>query len=350
LVAADANEKYLFADLVHPSGAGHKLYRDLFAAALQAPGTIALLAQAPQSGARALIHALDKRLSLNIAAVHPGRVEAWASYGHARQDLAQKQRATGFDSSLDSLSLGVDRALNQRTMVGLALGLGRNKTDFGQKAGHFKLDQTAISAYTQYQHGPCAMHALGMISSLDYKDVTRTFAVGHAQRKEVGETQGSQSLLRLGGQYNIALNNGVTLGPLADITWQNVKVKGYTEQGGRSTSMHFGEQQQTSWIASLGAQLQARFMLKNKVTVEPFVQIALEKTLSQRQDDVRTHIVNMPGSFTATVPYKKPEYMRASLGVKFGFAGAWSAWADYNGRFSHDGKAHLVAVGLKKVF
>jgi len=205
-----------------------------------------------------------------------------------------------------------------------------------------------LSAYSQYRDGAWALNALGMIGSLQYNDVSRNIALGAATRSETGSTNGHQFLLRIGGQYDFNLG-AMVLSPVANLTWQQVHVGGYTENGNDSTAMNFQSQRRNSLVSSLGAQVSSKLVL-GTYSVQPFAKLAWEKEYKNGERDVRANLVGMAGSFGLPAYQGPSNSARLDLGASIALATDFSAYASYSGQFAGGNKSNSFQVGLKKAF
>ncbi|AIY42197.1 Phospholipase/lecithinase/hemolysin [Collimonas arenae] len=345
LVAPGADRTYLFADGVHPTGAGHAILAQYIESVLQAPGQIGMLAEAPLASAQTFTRAIDDRLRLTPRA---GQVEAYAAYDNTHQSLDHNGNNPGLDGSANSLTVGVDYAVNQNVTVGGAFGFAHNRANFGNDTGGFKLDQAMLSAYTQYREGAWALNAIGMVGTLQYNDITRNIALGSAIRSETGDANGHQFLFRIGGQYDFALG-AATLSPVANLTWQQVNVGGYAENGNDSTAMNFNSQTRNSLVSSLGAQITSKLTL-GSYAVQPFAKLAWEKEFENSERDVRANLIGMAGSFGLPAYQGPSNSGRVELGASIALAADFSAYASYNGQFAGSNKINSFQVGLKKAF
>ncbi|MEO6918488.1 MAG: autotransporter domain-containing protein [Collimonas sp.] len=345
LVAPGADKTYLFADGVHPTGAGHAILAQYVESVLQAPGQIGMLAEVPLASAQTFTRAIDDRLRLTPRA---GQVEAYAAYDNTHQSLDHNGNNPGLDGSANSLTVGVDYAVNQNVTVGGAFGFTHNRANFGNDSGGFKLGQAMLSAYTQYRDGAWALNAIGMVGSLQYNDVTRNIALGPAIRSESGDANGHQFLFRIGGQYDFDLG-AATLSPVANLTWQQVNVGGYAENGNDSTAMNFNSQTRNSLVSSLGAQITSKLTL-GSYALQPFAKLAWEKEFENSDRDVRANLIGMAGSFGLPAYQGPSNSGRVELGASIALATDFSAYASYNGQFAGSNKINSFQVGLKKAF
>ena len=347
LVEPGANLSYVFADSVHPTGGAHAMLAQYTQSVLRAPSQIGMLAEAPLAGAMTVARVVDNRFRLNAKALTAGKSEAYAVYENSQIRLDQKDNTQGVDGSANSMTVGIDHAINQHVLIGGLLVSIKNKTKFGNNTGDFRLDQAMMSAYAQYRDGPWAVNALGLLSTLDYK-VTRSMMLGAARRNEDGNTGGAQKMLRIGGQYDFGFGV-MTVSPVANLTWQQVTVNGYDEMGNDSTAMHFDQQTRNSLVSSLGAQLTSTRNWGG-YTVLPFVKLAWEKELKNNPREVRTHVVSMGGSFGAPVYQGADNTMRLDAGANVVLAADFNAFAAYGLQYASGNSISSFQLGLKKAF
>lgn len=345
LVAPNANQTYLFADGVHPSGAGHAMLAQYVISVLQAPGQIAMLAEAPLTSAQSLTRAIDDRLRLTP---RTAQMEVYAVYDNTHQNLDSNGNNSGLEGAANSVIVGLDYALNQKIRVGGTFGVTRNRANFGNDTGGFKLNHAMLSAYTQYCQGAWALNAIGMIGSLQYNDVTRNIVLGAATRSEIGDTHGHQFLARIGSQYDFDLG-ATTLSPIAHLTWQQIKVGGYMENGNDSSAMNFNSQLRKSLISSLGAQIAHKLTL-GSYAVQVFAKLAWEKEMQNSERNVRANLIGMAGSFGLPASQGPSNRRRAEVGALIALATDFNAYASYSGQFAGGAKVNSFQIGLKKAF
>lgn len=346
LVTPDANRTYLFADDQHPTGAGHAILAQYAFSVLQAPGQIGMLAEAPLSTTQAFTRTVDDQLRSPFP--QTGGVAPYASYEHGRQNLDQDKENTGLDRTSDSVSIGVNYGINSDLMVGAGLGLGHGNADFSQNAGGFKFEQAVAMSYLQYKLGAWKFHGFGLLGKLNYNDVQRRIVLGETTRSERGDTAGEQFLLRLGTRYDIDLD-ALVLSPLADITWQQINVDGYSENGADSTAMNFQSQRRRSVVASLGVEASGKFRLRD-YAVLPFVKLAWDSQLGNEGREVRANVIGMAGSFGLPAYEASAHRTRLDLGVRVYSGKDTSVQMGYSRFIAGDAKEDAVQVALNMAF
>ncbi|MGS0740846.1 autotransporter domain-containing protein [Glaciimonas sp. GG7] len=349
LVEPGANETYLFADSVHPSGAAQAILVQYAQSVLMAPSQISLLASAPLAGASTQALAMDNRFRLFAATPYNvGKAEAYAVVNNTQQNFQQTDNTQSLDGSSNSATVGIDYGINEHWMIGAAFGAGQNKANFGNNTGNFTLNQALLSAYTQYRDGAWAVNAIGMAGLLDYSHVQRSIVLGPALRNENGTTGGEQVLLRVGGQYDFSYG-ATTLSPVANVTWQQIHVDSYDEMGNDSTAMHFDQQMRVSLVSSLGLQLTSNQVVGG-YAVQPFAKLAWERELKNTPYEVRAHVVGMGGSFGMPGYQGPANTTRLDVGANIKLTPDTTAFVAYSGQFASGNKVNAFQLGVNKVF
>ncbi|MEP7206306.1 MAG: autotransporter domain-containing protein [Casimicrobiaceae bacterium] len=338
LAAPNAAQTFLFADGVHPTTAGHALLAQYVLSALIAPQQVAALAEAPLAAEAAAWRALDARMSSAIAAPGRGRLEAWASYDYAKPDLD-----SGFlsgEGTLHTVSAGMDMKATDRLLVGVAFGYSEDKVDFAQSG--FRLKETSGTVYTGYGEGPWYVGGSVGASDLDFADVHRDITLGTATRRESATARGYATTARILGGYWMKLGGAFMHGPSLRYTYQDIKVRAFSERGASSTTMSFDQQRRQSGIASLGWQVAGTLG-----TWRPFARASWELETKDGERTVTASVFGMGGSFT--VPAYRPDRSYGSFTVgastDVGRVTAFVTAAATAGK--SDGNGRGVTVGLR---
>lgn len=344
LVAPDANQTYLFADAIHPTGIGHKLLGDYAVSVLQAPSRIGLLAEAPLSGAIISQRTLARRLMARSTL--PG-TQAYAYYDRANTSLQSTDAwQPGFHNGVNALTIGLDHSPDGRLVLGAALTHAQHKSSFGSGAGNFHLNQTLLSAYAQYRIGPWATSLTGAAGYLDYGTVARDFSIGATRLRERGSTDGTQSLISAATRYDLTAGDW-TISPIASLTAQRIEVGGFGESRGgtKATSMYYQGQNRYSLVSSLGLALSTTWET-DPATLHPYASVAWEH---EHRDDARkieANVRGMAGSFSRPAYAVARNTTVASLGVDIAVGKTTNAQLAYLGRYAGDQRSHGIQVGL----
>lgn len=344
LVSPTAPSTYLFADGVHPTTAAHKLTAQYLASIIVAPEQIGLLAEAPMAISAGQGRLVEARTQAASGAV--GGVSVYGGYEFGKSDINSNAATIGNSGDVSSLNVGGDVQLTDSLRVGALFGYSENKSDFGGGTGGFKLDETMLTTYAALNQGSWYVGASVGAADLKFKDVHRNIELGPTVRTEAGSTKGNHIVARLVGGMNFG-SSTLTHGPIASLTYQQIKVNGYAESGAASTTMNFTEQTRDSLISSIGYLVSAQ-LDTGGVGVRPWARVAWENEHKNDGREVRANLVTMGGSFALPAYKVDDNYGKVDVGVAAQFSKSLSAFLNYNTTFSQSNqKNQVVLLGLK---
>jgi outer membrane lipase/esterase len=274
LRSANAQQTSLYADDQHFSAAGQKIEADFMYSLVVAPSEISFLAEAPIKTRAAVISAIDNQIAVSMS--QPGLYHAWVA-GNASW-LKMTSPYAGFPDDPGwpvAATAGFDFRLTPNWLVGVAFSGGTTRQTFSL-GGDFKLSEFAVSGYAAYLNGPFWGNAIVSGGGLNY-DTNRQVPIGVAVLPNTSSTKGSNYSLMLETGYNFVSPLGVaggpampvkaprvaplyvTHGPVVGITWQRVRVDGFTETDpfaavGGFTALSFLGQSRNSAVSELGYQ------------------------------------------------------------------------------------------------
>ncbi|HTR58935.1 MAG TPA: autotransporter domain-containing protein [Casimicrobiaceae bacterium] len=291
LVAPNAAQNYLFATDVHPTPAGHQIIADLAEAEITAPAQMSLLAQAPVQAEQATYRALDGRMWSSLNMPRPtNKFNAYAVYDYGNYD--RDSDIGGGHNHANTVVVGGDMKITEQLLAGIIIGYTDDKASLGNNGGSFTLNDTEFSGYIGYGSGPWYLGATVGGGGLDYRHIRRSFALGPATRTEDGSTNGTQFIARILGGYWFNTASDWIHGPYARLTYQNIKVDGFSETGTSSTAMSFGDQKYDPFSSSVGWQAAGTLGM-----FHPFGRVSWEY-LDDKNRSVRAGVVSMPGQFS----------------------------------------------------
>jgi len=345
-VAPNANRTYLFADDVHPTGAGFEVIAGAVAAHLEGPLLTAALTEGPLAVEQATFRTVDARMwSALDTPYDPQRgVNLWAAYDYARSDID-----AGFargDADVNTVSVGADVRVGSHWLAGAAFNF--STYDAGYSGGRHKLEETGGTLYAGWGNGPWYAGVSALFGSLDYDGVSRTFALGALQRSESGDASGDHWGVRVHGGYWMR-SGSVNHGPFAKLVYQRANVDGFTERGVSSTALSFAGQERESLVASVGWQAQGSFG-----ALRPFGRATWEYEF---EDDARTITaspVSLGGSYTLTAPRPDDNWALFHLGAAMDFGAPSATFGKVTGFImgtatagKDDGDSYAVTVGVR---
>jgi outer membrane lipase/esterase len=334
------NLTWAFADAVHPTTGLAIIAAQQAASMIEAPGKIGMLAEAPLNVEQASFRSIDARM---IGAVGSPRAtnkfDAWVSYDYAHRDTSGP--FVNGDSNGNTIAVGGDIKLTNQILIGIAFNYTEDKQDFGGGTGGFKLRETEATAYAGYGNGPWWFGATLGAGNLDYNDVHRDIQLGALTRRETGSTTGSHIMASILGGYWFAAGT-LLHGPYVRLSWQDITVHAFSENGSDSTGLSFSEQKRKSFITSAGWQGTGQFGM-----VRPFARVTWE--FEGKDDDRSVSATPFGLSTTYSMPVVKPDdnYVRYLLGGAMDFARVTGYITAEGTSGRSDGNGYAVTVGVR---
>ena len=345
LVDQGAYRRYLFADALHPSGAGHRLLSDYALSVLRAPAQMAHLADAPLAGLRLATRQIDTRLRPGS---QPG-LYVQVDRDSIRARDADRDRP-GAREGITALTVGVDRRINERVLVGAALSHAQHRSTADGDRGRFDLAQTVLSGYGQYRSGAWATSLTASAGQLDYGQIIRRFSIGPARLSERGRADGTQFGLTAATRYDWTMS-AVTLSPTFSLAASRASVNAFTEAQGerRATGMRYLRQTRESLVSSVGLDLAGAWTVA-ATRLLPYARIAYEHEHLAGARSVRARVHGMAGSFASPVKPVPRHTGVLTLGLQAQVARRAQVSLAYHARFAEKEQTQGVQAGLNVVF
>lgn len=314
------NQVYVFTDPLHPTPAAHKLIGDYTYGLLQAPYFAAALPDSALNNARQLGGALDARYqAIRSQPRAVGTVSAFVD-GAFNQDkvgyggLQAKPKGQLY-------TLGLDFQATPALSVGLAMSHQQGKTDVNSAGtpGSITDRSTLLSGLVSYNQDKFWLDGDAHVGSGDV-DTSRVTTLGTANISNGATTRQTQFGLRLNGGYRLQYR-GVTTGPIAGLDYAHVKVQGYTEQGGNSSSMYFNAQNESSLVGRVGWQLDATVG-----KFSPYAKVSYAHQFKQDDRSVTAGLATAQGDWTTNLGKPASNWVEWTAGVSANFNKSVSAF------------------------
>ena len=242
LTAPDADQTHLFADDAHLSTSGQKIQADYYYSLLVAPSQISFLAENAVQSRTITVAGIQDQIA--VARQRPtAGFNVWINGDVSSLKISNPAPGFPGDPSTPlSGTVGLDYKSANGLLLGGAFTTGTQTPGF-ELGGKFKQKENAGSVYGGYLRGPSWASLIATYGALDY-DVNRIVPIGITSQNNNGKTNGSNVSVALQGGHDFALG-AMIHGPVAGLTWQQVKVGGFTETGS-FTSLAFGDQTRDS--------------------------------------------------------------------------------------------------------
>jgi outer membrane lipase/esterase len=328
LVASGAENTYLFADGVHPTGAAHRLLASVAIATIEAPAIVAL---APETAIAAMG---DHSRSVNDALFgeylgdrEDGTVRGYLTASGGNGSLEGSTFSPAADTTAFAVTAGANFRMSETFTFGVAATVGDQNMD--PVGGTIDGNSTLLSAYGVVNFGGFYANAIVSGGSTNLK-ISRNINLSASVRVENGETDANQT----GAEMNIGYvfkGDNFAHGPFAGVAWQEAVVGAYSEDSTTSTAMNFSEFTRESLVTRLGYQLSA-----DMGGIKPFARVAWNS-----EDETDATVVNagsnsMNGRFNGVGFAPSDEWYSADVGIGFDLTDSISGHLSYSGRINDD--------------
>jgi outer membrane lipase/esterase len=328
LVSSGANQSYLFADGVHPSGAAHAMLASVVVATIQAPGQVAMAAEIPLAVYETQSHLINRNIFVASSRDRAkGDVAVYGRLQYARNDFDATANTGAFDSNLASASLGADVNASDGVQLGGAVTFGSTSGDGARSA----IDAKEVLA-TAYGVGHFGIGYINLLLSggTSHFDIDRTIPIGAANRVETGSTNARHLAAEVGGGLTFG-NDSFRHGPFISVEWQQVRVQDYREEGLDSTSMWFNDFERESTIGRIGYRLEG-----TAGNLHPFGRIAYAKQNDNDPTSVQAGSNTMNGHFTFFGFTPSEDWVEADVGLGWKISDQTDLSVSYRARLNDD--------------
>ena len=350
-VTPNANQTYLFADGVHPTGAAHAILANVVLSTIAAPIQVSYAGEGGQQIAENHSRAVNDELMSDFQLNREtGSVRGYATVQYGQQDFDDNADTNilGGEADVVTLTLGANHRITDNAYWGVAISLGNHDNDV---AGA-NLDSRAVLASLGgalrfgtggYVHGAIS----GGSTSVD---IERYIEMGPTTRTEEGSTNARQLGAELGLGWLFGSSDGLQHGPFIGANWLSQEIQGFAESSGSATSMNFSDFDRDSFVTRAGYQVMGH-MGDGGSSIRPFARIAWNEEGEDDQIQVNAGSNTVAGRFTIGGFTPSQDWISAELGANFQVGDNVSAYAAYTGRFSDDQQSRDgVSLGLRVAF
>lgn len=248
--------------------------------------------------------------------------------------------ATGYDSDGYNLTSGIDYRVNLNFIIGGALGIAKEDTEFVSNRGEQNASTTTFSFYGNFFPSDSFYADWLFMYTVGDIDITRNVDV--LSQTALAETEGSMSSFASTMGYNWNAGSWEFDG-YGRLEYTNLLIDGYTESGS-FMDLTVDDQEAQSLQAALGTKIAKVFSLSNGVVI-PSLDV---EWLNQFEDDARfigVDMENVTNGFLVKNEARDSNYFNAALSLSSVFASGFSGYLrmesqigdDYLGRARYSG-------------
>ena len=337
----DANQTYLFADGVHPSGAAHAMLASVVIATISAPGEVSMAAEIPLQVYDDQSRTVNRQI-FGAGGRDVGTTSVYGAVSIDRQEFGATANTSTMENNLFSLTFGADFRSSETFSFGAAATLGSSDGDVGGSSIENK--EVLLTGYAVGHFGMGYVNASITGGSANL-DIVRHIVLGPTVRDEVGSTSATHTGAELGAGFTFG-DDSFRHGPFVSATWQKVEVKGYAEDGLDSTAMYFSDFNRKSTVARIGYQAQG-----DAGGLRPFGRVAYARDTQDRVTRVQAGSNTMNGHFTLDGFPGAQDWIEAELGLDYAVNDSTDVSLSYRARLSDDTQdLKSFNLGFRKAF
>lgn len=321
-----ANQSYLFADGVHPTGAAHEMVANVVLATLAAPGEVSMAGEVPLQVYEDHSNVINRQI-FGAGVRDNEQANVYGNVQFSQQDFKANANVGATNNDLFTATFGADLRFSERFTFGAALSFGDSNGDLGHSSVDNK--EVLFSGYgaVHFGHGYANIIATGGSASLD---IDRAIVLGPATRIEKGTTNASHTGVEIGAGLSFG-DESFRHGPFVGLSWQKVKVDGYAEESNDATAMYFNDFERKSEVRRFGYRFDG-----NMDGFRPFGRIAWAKDNANDVVAVQAGSKTMNGHFTLDGYPGAEDWLEADLGLGYDVSDKSVVSLSYRARLSDD--------------
>ena len=248
----------------------------------------------------------------------------WSTWTAGSITISERQLkigSLGRKSDSDSLTLGIDRAIGENAILGIAYREGQDNTDISDQGTKVKIKSQNITTYTSWR-------------SSNNNSIDFILGAGHLTndltRKESSSATNTITGSRAGDQIygilNFALRkslNRLTTSYYSKIQEGYTKLYAYSENANDSAA-HFKDQHITTSIISIGTSMNYKIELQNGNIFNPNALFEFSSDESDSSKAVAYYLSDSSSVYTYQAKNDASEIYKLGLGFDLDFADSWS--------------------------
>ncbi|UTH75062.1 autotransporter outer membrane beta-barrel domain-containing protein [Chromobacterium sp. IIBBL 290-4] len=329
--AYNNGQTYIFSDGLHPSPQASQIIGDYVYGLLQAPYYAAAMPDSALNNARQLGGALDARYqAIRSQQRAVGTVSAFV-------DGAFNQDKVGFNGLAAKpkgqlYTVGIDFQATPALSIGVSMSQQQGKTDVASSGtpGTLNDRSTLMAGLISYNQDKFWVDGDFHVGSGDV-DTSRVTTLGPTTVSNNGTTRQTQYGLRIGAGYKLQYGN-ITTGPVAGLDLAHVRVNGFAEQSGNSSSMIFGSQNLSSMVGRVGWQLDATVG-----QYSPYAKVSYAHEFDQNDRTVTAGLTSTVGDWTTNLGKPGSNWMEWTAGVSANFSKSVTAYGQLTATSGRNG-------------
>jgi outer membrane autotransporter protein len=257
-------------------------------------------------------------------------------------DKDATDREDGFDFDTVGITLGVDYRFTDKFVFGGALDFADTDTDFDDRGnvvagGDVESDGFTLSGYGTYYLNKYYIDGIVSFGEHDHDITRRIFytagpgaagTAGNVDRTATGDTESDLFSLTIGGGYETS-RDALTYGAYARLSYLEVDIDGYTEQGALGLDLIVDDQKVKSLVSIIGGRISKAFSRRSGVLI-PQGWVEWHHEFEDDSETIVTRYLNDPNALSLLVQTDDPDedFFVLGGGVSAVFKGGTQAFVD----------------------
>ncbi len=255
----------------------------------------------------------------------------------------------GYDFHTLGLTLGADKKIDDRYIVGVTAGYANSNVDVDSNGGEADVNSFKFGVYASYYDGP--FHADAMIGGgYHFYSSDRNIQIGAITRTANSSPDGLELNIAASAGYDFELGSW-KVGPTASLQYSRLSIEDYTETGAGALNLSVDRQTPESVLGTVG--VRAATMLDYRgVRIIPEVRLSYQHEFEDQARRITARFATGGGgAFGFNTTDIGQDSVLLGLGATFIGDGNWSSFIDYNAELGRkDYVSHSLRGGVRFSF
>ncbi len=268
-------------------------------------------------------------------------------------DKQRTRNEVGYSFQSGGLTIGIDTALNENSVVGIAFNYSHAENSFSGQTGGLKTDSYTGSLYGSYYLDNFYIDGIFSVGGTDMnlsRQLAYTTKTTNFNETALGQTTAIQYLtsVNIGYQYT---KNALSITPSIGINYVNTQVDAYSETGSRLWNIAYQNQEIESLTTTVGTQIAYVFSLPWGILTPQIQGEWLHEFSYDSQSNQVSFEWNPNKTFIIQSDIPDRDYFKIGFNVAAQFKQGFSGFVAYNSIVGRDYVTnHSFSTGLRMEF
>ena len=246
-----------------------------------------------------------------------------------------------FEFQTEGVTLGVDRRVGSKWVLGAALGYTQSDTDVGSNLGSLDLTGLSLTFYSTYYTKSWYVDGVFSYGQNEF-DVERFIDLpvpfrGVTRLTAVGSPDAVQTAANVGFGYDFRLGDALTLSGFVRANWTRAEIDSYTETGAGLFNLQYEDQTLDSLLGEVGFEL-TRPVSFDWGVLQPLLRVAVLHEFDDDLDVVRARFARgrAPRTFRIEGSATDRDFFNVAVGATATLRRGWATYFQYDTDLERD--------------